>query len=350
MSGIRWSEEMIVARVGIREVATLAEVSLGTVSHYINHPDRVSPEKQQRIQRAIDQLGFVRNNAAWQLRIGRSATIAYIAPDVSNPFFATIAEGVEQQAASQGFSVFIANSGRSREREDAYLALFEEQRVQGLLVASHDRVEERLLRARQRGTPSVLVGQRALSPLQPSVSIDDESGGYQAVRHLMDCGARRIAFVGGPLGIRQVADRLEGASRAVADDHGVTLEVIAVADRTIGEGRKVADALARRPAGTRPDAVFAVNDLLALGILQTLVRDHGIRVPEDVALIGYDDIEFGESSIIPLSSIRAPHEEFGMAAVDLLIAEIAGDKPDAPKHVVFPPTLVVRASTRGAAS
>ena len=334
----------MVARVGIREVATLAEVSLGTVSHYINHPARVSPEKQARIQRAIDQLGFVRNNAAWQLRLGRSATIAYIAPDVSNPFFATIAEGVEQRAAAEGYSVFIANSGRSREREDAYLEQFEAQRVQGLLVASHDPIEERLLQARQRGTPSVLVGQRAISPLQPSVSVDDETGGYLAASHLISCGRTRIAFIGGPLGIRQVADRLEGASRAIAEHPGVTIEVINTSDRTIAEGHLVAAALASRPYSARPDGVFAVNDLLALGMLQTLV-DHGVRVPHDMALIGYDDIEFGASSIIPLSSIRAPHEEFGIAAVDLLLAELSGDESDAPKHVVFPPALVVRAST-----
>ena len=335
----------MVARVGIREVATLAEVSLGTVSHYINHPARVSPEKQERIQRAIDQLGFVRNNAAWQLRLGRSATIAYIAPDVSNPFFATIAEGVEQRAAAEGYSVFIANSGRSREREDAYLEQFEAQRVQGLLVASHDPVEERLLQARQRGTPSVLVGQRAISPLQPSVSVDDVTGGYLAAKHLVECGRTRLAFVGGPLAIRQVADRYEGASRAVAEASGVTLEVINTPDRTIAEGHVVAAALAARPEAARPDGVFAVNDLLALGMLQTLVVDHSIRVPHDMALIGYDDIEFGASSIIPLSSIRAPHEEFGIAAVDLLLAELSGEASDDPKHVVFPPTLVVRAST-----
>lgn len=206
MNRTRFWKGKTVARIGIREVATLAQVSRGTVSHYINHPSCVSRETQERIQRAIDQLGFVRNNAARQLRLGRSATFACIAPDVSNPFFATIAEGVEQRAAAEGLTVFIANSGRSRDREDSYLELFEAQRVQGLLVASHYPVEERLLQVRQRGTPSVLVGQRANSPLQPSVSIDDSLGEYLAVHHLMDCGRKRIAFVGGPLDIRQVAD------------------------------------------------------------------------------------------------------------------------------------------------
>ena len=328
-------------------MATLAEVSLGTVSHYINHPDRVSPEKSRRIQQAIDQLGFVRNNAAWQLRLGRSGTIAYIAPDVSNPFFATIAEGVEQRAATHDLSVFISNSNRSRVREDAYLELFEAQRVQGMLVASHESVEERLTLIRQRGIPSVLVGQRASSELQPSVSIDDVAGGYAAVRHLLDLGRRRIAFVGGPLGIRQVADRYEGATNAVRQVVDATLEVINISNRTIADGREVARALAARPPEMRPDAIFAVNDLTALGLLQSLAGDSGIRVPEEIALVGYDDIEFAGSSLIPLTSIRAPHEGFGFAAVDLLVNEMSPEPDDTLRQVVFQPELVVRASTRG---
>ena len=333
------------ARVGIREVATLAEVSLGTVSHYINHPSRVSAEKRDRIQKAIDQLGFVRNNAAWQLRLGRSGTIAYIAPDVSNPFFATIAEGVEQRAATHDLSVFISNSNRSRVREDAYLDLFESQRVQGMLVASHDPIEDRLMQVRSRGIPSVLVGQRALSESQPSVSIDDVAGGYMAMKHLIELGRKRIAFVGGPLGIRQVADRLEGASNAVREAPDVTMEVLNVTNRTIADGREVGRALVARSPQARPDAIFAVNDLTALGLLQVLVLG-GVRVPDDVALVGYDDIEFGESSIIPLTSIKAPHEGFGFAAVDLLVNEMSDEPTDAPKQVIFQPELVVRASTR----
>ncbi len=307
----------------------------------------MSPEKRERIQKAIDQLGFVRNNAARELRLGRSGTIAYIAPDVSNPFFATIAEGVEQRAAVHDLTVFISNSNRSRTREDAYLDMFEAQRVQGMLVASHDPIEDRLLRVRERGTPSVLVGQHANSPDQPSVSVDDVTGGYLAVKHLVSTGRKRIAFVGGPLGIRQVADRLEGAGNAIREAGGVTLEVLNVANRTIGDGREVANAVAARPAAARPDAIFAVNDLTALGLMQGLSVTYGVRIPEDIAIIGYDDIEFAESSLIPLSSIRAPHEGFGFAAVDLLVNEMSGDPRPGPKQQVFAPELVVRASSGG---
>ncbi|GAA4673295.1 LacI family DNA-binding transcriptional regulator [Phytohabitans rumicis] len=332
-------------RVGIREVAAAAGVSMGTVSHFLNHPDRVSAEKAKRIQEAIDRLGFVRNNAGRQLRLGHSMTVAYIVPDVSNPFFATIAEGVEQRAAQAGLSVFVANSGGDQAREDSYLDLFEEHGVRGMLVASPRSIEARLAAIRGRGTPSVLVGQRAGTPAQPSVSIDDVSGGYQAARHLVEIGCRHIAFVGGPLGIRQVADRLQGASNAIRESGGAaTLEVIEAEPRVIATGHKVAAELTGRPAGRRPDGIFAVNDLLGIGLVQTLVTG-GVRVPEDVAVVGYDDIEYAENSLVPLTSVRPPHEEFGIAAIDLLL-RVLGEAPPAPDHqVVFTPDLVVRRSS-----
>lgn len=333
------------SRVGIREVAALAKVAQGTVSHFINHPDKVSAEKRERIQRAIDELGFVRNDAASQLRRGSSATIAYIAPDISNPFFATIAEGIERRAAAAGLSVFLANSNRSREREDAYLDMFQAHRVRGLLVASNGPIEDRLSHIRRLGTPSVLVGQRALAGEQPSVSVDDEMGGYMAVKHLIEQGARRIAFVGGPLGVPQISDRIEGAGRAVRECTDASLEVISVGSRTLAAGREVAADISKRSAGRRPEAIFAANDLLALGLMHGLVVDGGLRVPADILLVGYDDIEFAEASVIPLTSVRAPREEFGAAAVDLIQAAFAKD-PEPAKQIVFQPKLMVRASSR----
>jgi LacI family transcriptional regulator len=332
-------------RVGIREVAALAGVAVGTVSHYLNHPDKVSAERAERIRSAIDSLGFVPNNAGRQLRLGRSSAIAYVAPDVSNPYFAEIAEAVELRSAERGVSAFIANSHRSREREDAYLRFFEQNQVLGLLVSSHLPIEDRLAHVRRRGTPSVLVGQAASSPEQASISLDDVEGGRLATQHLVDIGCRRIAFVGGPLGIKQVADRLTGASVVTRAISGATLEVIDQGDRTIRGGREIGRQIVDRPAEERPDGIFAANDLLALGILQELVRG-GIQVPGDLALIGYDDIEYGEASLIPLSTIRGRHGTFGEATVDLLFDEIEG-RADGERQLAFTPELVVRESTRG---
>jgi len=242
-------------------------------------------------------------------------------------------------------TVFLANSHRSREREDAYLEVFEQHRVRGLIVSSHLPIEDRLAGVRTRGTPSVLVGQIATSPDQPSVSLDDTSGGRQAMRHLLEVGCRRIAFVGGPLGIPQVADRLAGASEAIREFGVATLEVIDMPDRTLRGGHDVGAALMARPTALRPDGIFAVNDLLALGILQVLVSG-GVSVPRDVAVVGYDDTEFAQASLLPLTSVQGRHDGFGVAVVDLLFDAIARRSIPEP-HRVFEPELVVRASSTG---
>ncbi|SDY77527.1 LacI family DNA-binding transcriptional regulator [Herbiconiux ginsengi] len=333
------------ARVGIRDVAALAGVAVGTVSHYLNHPDRVSHEKALRIRSAIDTLGFVPSSAGRQLRLGISTVVGYLAPDVSNPYFAEIAESIERRASELGMSVLLANSHRDREREDHYLQMFEEYRVRGLIVSSHQAIEERLAGVRQRGTPSVLVGQAARSPEQVSVSLDDVDGGRQVVQHLLDLGHRRIAFIGGPLAIPQVADRLAGASAAIESWGTASLEVIAQADRTIAGGRDVGRILAARPADVRPEAVFAANDLLALGIMHEFVAA-GLRIPQDIAVAGYDDIEFAASSLISLTSVQGRHAGYGFAVVDMLTEVMAGH-PIAEAHRVFTPELVVRESTVG---
>lgn len=333
------------ARVGIRDVAAFAGVAVGTVSHYLNHPDKVSDEKALRIRSAIDTLGFVPSSAGRQLRLGMSTVVGYLAPDVSNPYFAEIAEGIERRASDLGVSVFLANSHRSREREDAYLQMFEEYRVRGLIVSSHQPIDDRLEAVRLRGTPSVLVGQLARSPQQASVSLDDVDGGRQVLEHLLGLGCRRVAFVGGPLGIPQVAARLAGASHVVESSGAATLEVIAQSERTIRGGRQVGEALVARPADLRPQAVFAANDLLAIGILQVL-NENGISVPGDIAIAGYDDIEFAGASLVPLTTVKGRHADFGIAVVDLL-AEVMAGRTVAEPHRVFAPELVVRTSTAG---
>lgn len=333
------------ARVGIREVAALAGVAIGTVSNYLNHPDRVSADKAERIRTAIESLGFVPSNAGRQLRLGVSQVIGYLAPDVSNPYFAGIAERVERRADERGVTVFLANSHRSREREDAYLEVFEQHRVKGLLVSSHLPIEDRLAQLRKRGTPSVVLGQRARTAEQPSVSLDDVSGGRQAMQHLLDVGCRRIAFVGGPLDIPQVADRLSGASGVVRAFGSAMLEVIDMPERTVQGGIEVGRALVARPPGMLPDGIFAVNDLLAIGIMQQLVLG-GIAVPRDVAIVGYDDNEFAEASLIPLTSVRARHDGLAVAVVDLLFDAIEQNEIAEP-HRLFEPELVIRSSTTG---
>jgi LacI family transcriptional regulator len=177
----------------------------------------------------------------------------------------------------------------------------------------------------------------------PSVAVDDVEGGFLAAAHLLSLGRRRLAFVGGPADVRQVADRLAGAHRALAAAPDAALEVIDVDALTVRAGRRVGDALAARPPAQRPDAVFCANDLLAVGLLQGAAILGGIRVPEELALIGYDDIDFAATAVVPLSSVRQPARRMGATAVELLLEVIADST--ATRAVRFRPELVRRDST-----
>src|SRR5690606_13850249 len=292
--------------VSIRDVANRAGVSVGTVSNVLNRPSAVADATVERVRQAIDDLGYVRNDAARQLRAGRSTTIGLVVLDAGNPFFADVARGAEDAAAERGLSVLLGNSDEQPSREEAYLALFEEQRVRGVLLSPSSETLAAAQRLRDHGIPVVLVDRTAPGSDFSSVAVDDVRGGYIAASHLLDRGRRRIAFVGGQPTLRQVVDRHAGAERAVAEVAGATLETLPTDQLTVLAGRGAGVALVARAPEDRPDAIFAANDLVAVGIMQALVMTGSVRVPEDIALVGYDDIAFAQSTVVPLTSIRQP--------------------------------------------
>lgn len=328
----------------MRDVAAAAGVSVATVSYVLNRPELVAPETAERVRRAIADLGYVRNDAARQLRAGRSRTIGLVVLEASNPFFADVARGAEERARADGYVVLLANSDDDPEREDANLDLFAEQRVAGVVLSPVTEDAQRIARLRERGIEVVLLERSGASADVPSVSVDNVAGGGMAVAHLAGRGRRRIAFVGGAFGLRQIGDRRRGAA-AAAEAAGVTLSVVETTDLTIQAGRTAGAQLAAMDAADRSDAVFAANDLLAIGILQAL-RSHGLDVPGDVALVGYDDIDYASAAEVPLTSVRQPSRLLGATAVDLLLER--SDRSTTPaRHPQFQPELVVRASTGG---
>lgn len=332
----------------VRDVAVAAGVSVGTVSNVLNRPDKVTPSTVQRVHAAIAELGFVRNDAARQLRAGRSRSIGLIVPDASNPFFAEVARGAERRAEQELLSVLLGNSGEDAARELRYLDLFREQRVNGVLVTpASAETGEGLIRMRDAGTPIVLVDIELPGRDFCSVTVDDVEGGFLATEHLLGQGRRRLAFVGGPESLAQVADRLRGARRAADGVPDAQLEVISMPGLTVLHGRAAGERIAARPPATRPDAIFAANDLLAVGLLQALTMSRSIRVPGDIALIGYDDIDFAAAAVVPLSSIRQPAELIGRTAVELLLASIQDPGGEFERRVRFRPELVVRQSSGG---
>jgi LacI family transcriptional regulator len=333
--------------VSVRDVAVAASVSVGTVSNVLNNPDRVAPATVARVMAAIDALGFVRNDAARQLRAGQSRTIGLIVLDVGNPFFTDLARGAEERASADNLTVLLANSDENQTREAASLDLFEEQRVLGVVISPLEEDLPRLRRLSGRGIQVVLVDRDSSDRSVSSVSVDDIVGGGLAAGHLAELGRRRLAFVGGPHSIRQVSDRLTGTLRVIAEHRGMTLEVLDTSSLTVLEGRAAGATIAARPPDDRPDAVFAANDLLAIGLMQSF-RSAGIAMPGEIAVIGYDDIDFAVSAEVPLSSIRQPSWLLGHTAVDLLLKRVA--EPElGTEHIKFQPVLVVRESTAGRA-
>lgn len=332
-------------RRGIRDVAAFAEVSVGTVSNVLNNPELVAELTRARVLDAIRTLGFVRNGSARQLRAGLKTTVGALVLDIANPFFTEVARGIEDRLAEDDGILMLCSSDESQAKESRYLRLLEEQGVRGILVTPTRGPLAYLDEIRQRGTAVVLLDRTSSVSESCSAAVDDVLGGELAAGHLLSLGHRRIAFLNGSITIRQCVDRRRGVRRAVraaglsVDDDLIELTV-ATLNADGGE-----EALNRLMAiDARPTAVICVNDLTALGVLRGL-RDRGLRVPEDIAVVGYDDVEFAAMLSPALTSVRQPKYQLGRAAAELLMAESDEGTDHKHRKVLFQPELIVRASS-----
>lgn len=335
------------ASVSMKDVAALAGVSIGTVSNVLNSPDLVADGTRQRVEAAIEKLGWVPNESARQLRAGRSRSIGMVVMDIANPFFADVVRGAEDFLYDHGYSVHIGNSDQRPDREATLLDHFQQQRVRGVLVAPVGIAVQQAEPLRQRGIPVVLVDRAAGATNFCSVGMDDIEGGRLAVAHLLAQGHRRLAIVGGPGELAQVRDRRLGAEIAMRTVPEASLLVVSTGLLDVAWGSQAAGELLSLPDGERPTAVFALNDLLAIGLLQGFTLA-GVRVPGEVAIVGYDDIAFAAAAAVPLSSVRQPRAELGARAAELLFDEIRAADDDLPhehRGVRMTPELVVRQSS-----
>jgi LacI family transcriptional regulator len=327
--------------VSIKEVALAAGVSIATVSNVLNRPEAVADLTRQRVSDAMRDLGFVRNESARLLRAGRSRIVGLVVLDVANPFFTDVARGAEQELSTRGLSVMLCDSAESRDKERRYLELLEEQRVHGVLITPTDDAGGQLQSLRERGTAVVLVDRTADNAEACSVSVDDVAGGELVMEHLAAMGHQRVAFVGGPFSLSQVRDRHAGFLRKAA---GIDVHVHETTALNVAQGREAAAALLQLPVRARPTAAFCANDLLALGVLQHMTMNQ-VSVPRELAIVGYDDIDFAAAAAVPLSSVRQPREELGRTAAQLLLDETSQSQHQH-RSVVFAPHLVVRSSSQ----
>jgi LacI family transcriptional regulator len=327
--------------VSLRDVAKAAKVSVGTVSNVLNRPDVVAPETLARVQATIKELGFVPNGFARHLRSGQSRTLGLIVPDVANPFFTEVARGVEDAASKRDYAVFLCNSDESASKEDRYINVLIQQQVRGVLITPADMKSDRLEAMRERGIAVTLLDREIKGRKQCSVSVDDVHGGQIAIEYLAGLGHKNIAWVCGPESIPQVADRGAGVTKA-AKVAGAKIETIRVPLMNAAKGEEAAKKILE--LNEMPSAIFCANDLLALGVMRALLASK-VRIPEQVSVLGYDNIEFAPSAAVPLSSIAQPSYQMGVTAADLLLNECEDGDSHEHQQIRFQPQLVERAST-----
>ncbi len=326
----------------IRDVASHAGVSVATVSRVINNsPHKVHRATRQRVLRTVSRLGYHPNIVAQGLRRGTSRSIALIVPDISNPFFPAIARGVEDVARRHGYALLLGNTDGDAEREHAYLDILRKRWVDGVLFASAGGDDRHLRALRADGVPAVLIARDAADGAIDTVVVDSFAGMRLATSHLLRLGHRRIAYIGGPHALSVARERRRGYRQALCDFNvRPDPSLIVAGDFRVDGGRAaVRRLLARRRAFT---AVVAANDLTAIGALEAL-RAAGRRIPDDVAVVGFDDIPFAAFVDPPLTTVAQPTYRLGALAMERLLALMNGEAVTA-RRIVLAPQLVVRRS------
>jgi LacI family transcriptional regulator len=323
----------------IKDVAKVAGVSEATVSRWMNGRLTVRQETAERIESAVRSLEYAPSLVAQTLVTKTSRTLGVLLADISNPFFASLTRTIEDAAQSLGYAVIVCNSESDPDKEMNYIQLLTRKYIDGILFLSNSKDGAGIRNALTAQIPLVIVDEDLNGVDLHGVFVDNTQGAYEGVSHLIALGHRRIAHIAG-LPVYTTPLRLEGYKRAL-EAHGISFErsLIRFSNFQAEGGREAAAALLAN--ADRPTAVFAGNDLMALGVIQA-VWEAGLRVPEDVAVVGFDDIPLAASLVPPLTTVAQPISDIGSAAVRMLVALIEGR--DVQERVVLPCTLRVRHS------
>ncbi|MBT2334340.1 LacI family DNA-binding transcriptional regulator [Variovorax paradoxus] len=334
----------------IKDVALRAGVSVTTVSHVVNDTRHVSAKGRERVEEAIRELGYVPNAMARSLKSNTTSTLGMLIPNSSNPYFAEIVRIVEDRCFGAGYTLVLCNTDDEPRRQSVYLQVLAERRIDGLIVVSTGAGDDDSLVTQLHGLriPTVLVDREIADPACDLVETAHMQGGLLAVRHLLSLGHKRIACIGGPVGVMPSEQRIEGWRMALAEA-GATPNADALLWRggfTSQGGYEAMHAILRTEHA--PSAVFVCNDLMAIGALRA-AHESGVHVPDELSIVGFDDIELSAYTSPPLTTVAQPKERIGALAVDMLLERVGGKRRDARK-VVLQPELRVRASTARHAS
>jgi LacI family transcriptional regulator len=327
--------------VTIRDVAKAAGVSTATVSRVLNEPSKVKEILTERVLRAIQEHNYQPNLVARSLRTQATSVIALIISDIENPFFTSVCRGVEDVASGAGYSVIVCNADEDLAKERDYISMLAAQQVAGIIISPASAEFTDVSPLQQRGIKVVALD-RALPIATDSVRVDNRAGARVATHHLLATGARRVACITGTHGATTASERLAGYLEALAAA-GVqpdpTLQHFADFKEQGGY-----DATARvLELDDPPDAIFVANNRMTIGALHALA-EHGIAIPEDVSIVGFDELPWADVVTPSITTVRQPTYEMGTAAGRMLVERIAGED-SAPREIVFEPELNVRSSS-----
>jgi LacI family transcriptional regulator len=329
----------------INDVAKRAGVAPITVSRVINNSGYFSEETRQRVETAINELGYVPNRLARGLRTKRTNTLALVMTDITNPFFTTVARGVEDVAGEAGYTVTFCNTDESEEKERKYLDLLVQQQVGGILLVPARSRPDSVNFLKKHSTPVVVLDRRLPGGEIDVVRCDSEAGAHEIVRLLINLGHKRIAMLGGPKGVSTADDRLLGYQQALAESGlNAEKELVQAGAFTQESGYEMArKAISRSP---RPTAFFAANNFIAFGALKAL-REEGLDVPDDLALVAFDDLPPALVTFPFLTVVAQPAHEMALEATKLLLARMESDSDREGQEIVLPTELIVRQSSGG---
>ncbi|WP_199616161.1 LacI family DNA-binding transcriptional regulator [Paenibacillus alkalitolerans] len=329
----------------IYDVAKAAGVSIATVSNAINGKGKISKERREQILKIMEQLDYQPSLIASALVGKKTFTLGLLIPDISNPFFGEIARAIEDQAHQSGYSVIICSTDNKDERVERYISLLEQKSVDGIIIGTGIDNIEILKRLETRSIPFVMISRETAAIAADTVVTDDYIGGMLAAQHLAGLGHRRLAILSENLKVSSSRERIRGFKQGLSDlnvpfdDSGIV-----ICEYRVEEGRRGADELLSR--GDKPTAIFCCNDLLAIGAMQA-AKKSGVKVPDDLSIVGFDDTILAGVTDPPLTSVAQPIERMGKQAFELLIDNLVNT--DAVKQrIVLRPELVVRQSTQQA--
>lgn len=327
----------------IRDVAKRAGVAPITVSRVINNSGYFSEAARASVEAAIAELGYVPNRLARGLRQKRTHTLALVLTDITNPFFTTVARGVEDIANEAGYTVTYCNSDESLEKEQKYLDLLVQQQVDGILLVPTADTPENIRFLQKNNTPVVIMDRHVVDAQADIVRCDSEAGAYQLVQLLLELGHRQIAMLGGPEGISTAADRLAGYQRALSGA-GVTPSSTLVQSGAFTQQSGYQMAREVLSATPQPTALLAANNFIAIGAVRA-VQEFGLSVPDDIALVGFDDLPPALTMFPFLTVAAQPACEMAHQATKLLLSRLAGEGPVQWQEIVLPTELVLRQSS-----